>query len=337
MNENTILLAHGSGGKLTRELIKELFYRYFSNSTEIKDADSASVNMKTSSLGFTTDSFVVNPLFFPGGNIGHLAVSGTVNDLAVSGYLPRFISTGFIIEEGFSLKELEIIVKSMAEEAEKAGVQIVTGDTKVVNRGKCDKLFINTSGIGELVEGYLGVGSPEKVQPGDQILVNGSIADHGMAVMAAREGLSTKGLQSDVAPLNRLIGRLTDAHIDVKFMRDATRGGLATVLNEIVEGNDMSITINENDLLVNEGVKGLCELLGLDPLYVANEGKVVVVVAEHDLDKALSIMREHTLGRKTRHIGAVASENPGLVILNTQIGGNRIVDMLAGDQLPRIC
>ncbi len=337
MNKN-ILLGHGSGGKLSHDLIKNLFVSNFSNAVLEEQTDAAVLKISTERLSFTTDSFVVDPVFFPGGNIGKLAVAGTVNDLAVSGAKPLFLSAAFIIEEGFNFSDLEVIVKSMAEEAKKARISIVTGDTKVVNRGKCDKIFITTTGIGEILEKHSHIGSAKKVQPGDKIIINGTIADHGMAVISAREQLSfSTDIISDCACLNRLIGEAMEATEQIRFMRDATRGGLATVLCELAENKNFGIEIDEASLPVNENVRGMCELLGFDPLYVANEGKVVMVVGEKDAEKVLETLKKNELGRRSAIIGNIVDEHYGKAWLTTGIGGRRIIDMLAGEQLPRIC
>jgi hydrogenase expression/formation protein HypE len=334
----TILLGHGSGGKLSHDLIKELFVKYFSNNILIAQTDAAVVNIATGQIAFTTDSFVVDPIFFPGGDIGKLAVAGTVNDLAVSGAKPLYLSTSFIIEEGLAFADLERIVKSMTEEAGNAGVMIVTGDTKVVNRGKCDKVFINTTGVGEVEPRHLLIGTGSEIQPGDKIIINGTIADHGMAVMAAREELSFRtNIQSDCACLNHLIEEALAVTGQMKFMRDATRGGLATVLCELAENKRFGIEIDEAALPVNENVRGMCELLGFDPLYVANEGKVVMVVGKEDAVQVLEVLRKNELGKDAAIIGEVVDEHHGRAWLTTGIGGRRIIDMLAGEQLPRIC
>ena len=338
MKGKNILLGHGSGGKLSHELIESLFVKYFHNPVLDEQTDSAVLGPVKGHLSFTTDSFVVDPVFFPGGDIGKLAVCGTVNDLAVSGADPLYLSAGFIIEEGFPMDDLEKIVKSMAEEARNAGVQIVTGDTKVVNRGHCDKIFINTTGIGKLPEKFTGISSGRGIKPGDKIIVNGYLGDHGMAIMAAREELNIKSdLASDCASLNGLVKKAMEASDSIRFMRDATRGGLATVITEMVSGKPFGVTIDEEKIPVRESVRGFCELLGFDPLYVANEGKVVIVVAAEDEDRVLAALRDHELGKDSRTIGGVSSEYPGKCWLETQVGGRRIIDMLAGEQLPRIC
>ncbi len=338
MKNEHILLGHGSGGKMSHDLIEKLFVRYFDNEILRQQGDSALLNLPGNSLSFTTDSFVVDPIFFPGGNIGKLAIAGTVNDLAVSGAKPLYLSTSFIIEEGLSLKDLEEIVKTMAEEAEKAGVKIVTGDTKVVDRGKCDKVFINTTGIGYLPEENRDISSGNKIIPGDKIIINGSIADHGMCIMAARNDLNiASAIQSDCAPLNHLIEKALSASNNIKFMRDATRGGISTVLNEMVSGNDFGLEVDENKIVVHENVRGICELLGFDPFYVANEGKVIMVVANEDADKVLDAIRKDEFGKEASIIGEITENHPGKGWVITGIGGRRVIDMLAGEQLPRIC
>jgi len=289
-------------------------------------------------ISFTTDSFVVDPIFFPGGNIGKLAVCGTVNDLAVSGARPEYLSAGFIIEEGFSLDQLEEIVASMAAEATKAGVKIVTGDTKVVNRNKCDKVFINTTGVGSIEKKHKDIGKGTGIKAGDKIIINGSIGDHGMAIMSAREDLNIRSeISSDCACLNHMIASVLEDISTVKFMRDATRGGLATVLTELVDAGNYGIEINESELYVKEQVRGFCELLGFDPMYVANEGKVVMIVGADDAEHAIEILRKNEFGTEASIIGEVVNEHPGKGWINTGIGGKKIIDMLSGEQLPRIC
>lgn len=338
LKNEKIMLGHGSGGKLSHELIDSLFAKHFDNAYLRQQSDSAVLENEGQNIAFTTDSFVVDPIFFPGGDIGKLAIAGTVNDLAVSGAVPRFISCGFIIEEGFSRDELEKIVISMANEAKKAGVQIVTGDTKVVDKGKCDKVFINTSGIGFLPEKNKNISSGKNIQIGDKIIINGSIGDHGMTVMAARNELNiSANIQSDCACLNGLIQSVLDVTDEVRFMRDATRGGLGTVLSELVKGKEFGLQAIEENLVINEKVKGICELLGFDPIYVANEGKVVMVVGQKDAENVLSVMRKHPLGKDASLIGEITSSHKGTAWLETVIGGKRIIDMLSGQQLPRIC
>ncbi len=338
MRHNQVLLGHGSGGKLSHDLITNIFIKYFNNPILKQQTDSALLNIENQHIAYTTDSYVVDPIFFPGGNIGKIAVAGTVNDLAVSGAKPLYLSTGFIIEEGFPLKYLEIIVKSMADEAEKAGVLIVTGDTKVVDKGKCDKVFINTSGIGVLNEKLLDISSGVNIGIGDKIIINGRIADHGMAILSARNELNIRStIESDCACLNHLISAVVDSGINVKFMRDATRGGLATVLSELASGKNYGLSIDEAGLIVSEPVKGMCEILGFDPMYVANEGKVVMIVDEKDARSTIKLMNDNPLGREASIIGEIVGEHPGKGWITTGIGGKRIIDMLAGEQLPRIC
>lgn len=336
--EKNVLLGHGSGGRLSHELIKNIFYKYFNNQVLSQQTDSAILPCDASNLAFTTDSYVVDPIFFNGGNIGKLAVCGTVNDLAVSGATPKYISSAFIIEEGFALEDLEKIVATMAEEAQKAGVVVVTGDTKVVNKGQCDKVFINTAGIGFLEPKHKHISSGESICAGDKILINGSIADHGMTIMAARNfGNFNTAISSDCAPLNGMIQEMLESGCRVKFMRDATRGGIATVLCELAENSKLGVMVNETAVMINENVRGMCELLGFDPFYVANEGKVIVVVDRDDAEKALEIMRQNEFGKEASIIGEMVADHQGKAILRTEIGGKRIIDMLAGEQLPRIC
>ena len=336
--ESNILLGHGSGGRSSHNLIKDLFIKYFNNPVLKQQTDSALLNISSPYIAFTTDSFVVDPLFFPGGDIGKLAVCGTVNDLAVSGAIPKYLSASFIIEEGFLIKELEVIVSSMAEEAKTAGILIVTGDTKVVTKGQCDKLFINTSGIGILDEKYKNISLGEKIKPGDKIIVNGTIADHGMAIMSARNFSHFRTeIKSDCACLNHLIRKLLDTNARIRFMRDATRGGIATVLCELTENNNIGIEIDESMVLIDENVRGLCELLGFDPFYVENEGKIIVISPKEDAEIVVGVMRQNEFGQHSAIIGEVVNNHPGKVVLKTLIGGKRIMDMLAGEQLPRIC
>jgi hydrogenase expression/formation protein HypE len=338
IRNDKVLLGHGSGGKLSHDLISSLFVKYFSNQILEKQTDSAILELSSSTVSFTTDSFVVDPIFFPGGDIGKLAVCGTVNDLAVSGAKPLYLSAGFIIEEGFPFNDLESVVQSMAEEAKKAGVTIVTGDTKVVNRGKCDKLFINTAGIGIMNKEYSHIGEGSRIIPGDKIIINGPLGDHGMAVLSSRQELNIKSdIRSDCASLNGLIQNILEVTDGIKFMRDATRGGLATVLAEVAEKRNFGITLEESSIMVRLKVRAFCELLGFDPLYVANEGKVVIIVSAVDAGNVLKVMQEHELGKEATIIGEIVAENPGKAWINTGIGGKRILDMLAGEQLPRIC
>ena len=337
-NVDRILLAHGSGGLLSHELIHDLFLRHFSNPVLASLADAALLAaLPPGRPALTTDSYVVQPLFFPGGNIGELAVCGTVNDLAVMGARPLYLTAGFILEEGLAYDVLERVVVSMAEAAQRAGVQIVTGDTKVVDRGAADGLFINTAGLG-VVPLNLDVGL-HRLSPGDVLLVNGTLGDHGLAVMMQREGLHFgSALQSDTAPLNGLIAALVTAlPYQVHAMRDATRGGLVTVLNEWAETTSMGMSLSEAAIPVREEVRAACEFLGLDPLYAANEGKVVIAVEAGSAEVALETLRQHPLGRQAAIIGSVTSAHPGRVVLETPYGARRIVQMLTGAQLPRIC
>lgn len=337
--DKNISLNHGSGGKLTHQLINDVFLKYFHNETLDQLTDAALLHIPESRIAFTTDSFVVDPIFFAGGNIGKLAVCGTVNDLAVSGARPLYLSASFIIEEGLSMEILDTIAKSMAEEANAAGVKIVTGDTKVVAHGQCDKVFINTAGIGVVSESHGEIAVGLNVKSGDKIIINGNIADHGMAILCERENLKFKtDIQSDCACLNSLIAGILDSEPGaVKFMRDATRGGLATVLCELAGERKIGIELDERSLPVSDSVLGVCDLLGFDPLYIANEGKVVMIVDGDASEKVLQKMKEHPLGGDSAIIGDVVDEHNGMVLLHTDVGGSRIVDMLAGDQLPRIC
>ncbi len=338
MNQKEILLNHGSGGKLSQDLFKSVFGKYFGNPILDKLTDSAIVESPGTHLAFTTDSYVVDPIFFPGGNIGTLAVCGTVNDLSVAGAEPIMLSTGFIIEEGFPLSKLEEVVSEMAAKAKEAGVSIVTGDTKVVNKGKCDGLFINTSGIGRVDQARKHISYGETISPGDVILINGTLGDHGMAILSKRNeiNLHTK-IASDCAPLNGIIQDVLAVSDKVRFMRDATRGGLATVLCECVTNREYGIRIDESTLPLRESVMGMCDMLGFDPLYIANEGKVVMIVAPEDAQRVLETMQQHPYGKEAAIVGEVVADHPGKVTLQTEIGGKRIVEIPAGDQLPRIC
>lgn len=334
----TILLGHGSGGLMSSDLISRVFVSQFDNPLLGVLSDASLFRVNQPYLAFTTDSFVVDPLFFPGGDIGKLAVCGTVNDLSVSGARPRYLSSGFILEEGFPIETLERIVASMAAEAQKAGVQIITGDTKVVRRGQCDKIFINTAGIGEVEERHTAIAGGSLIRTGDRILVSGYLGDHEMAVLSARENLSfDPPVESDVAPLNAMIHAVLDAGAEVRFMRDITRGGLATILAEIVSAGQFGVEFEEVLLPVREQVAGLCELYGFNPLYLANEGKVLMVVSPGSADRALEVMQQFDTGRDARIIGSVTDRRPGKVLMKSVTGGTRVVDKLAGEQLPRIC
>lgn len=335
---HTILIGHGSGGVLTHNLIREVFLESFGNSMLEALCDATIAEFGNSQLAFTTDSYVVDPPFFPGGDIGRLAVCGTVNDLSVSGADPLYLSASFILEEGFPMNDLKRIAKSMAIEAKKAGIQIITGDTKVVKKGQCDKIFLNTAGIGRIEPKYIPISKGTFIQPGDGILVNGFLGDHEIAVLAARENLEFEiPVYSDVAPLNGLTRLLKSQEIEIHFMRDITRGGLATVLSELVSMCHLGILIEENQIPVREQVNGICEIYGFNPLYLANEGKMAVVVSGKSVDSALEIMRHHELGKDARMIGRITESNPGMVLMNSVIGSKRIIEKLAGEQLPRIC
>jgi hydrogenase expression/formation protein HypE len=335
MSDETILLAHGSGSRLSHELIEKNFLPPLANPLLAKLDDSAVFDL-SGRLAFTTDSYVVNPIFFPGGDIGKLAVCGTINDLAMSGATPLYLSLSLIIEEGLTFGELKKIVKSIKAAAEEAGVNIVTGDTKVVNRGSADKLFINTSGIGTVPPDIDISGDNAKV--GDKIILSGTIGDHGIAVMSQREGLKfSVPVQSDCAPLNKLVSQMLEASSRIHCLRDPTRGGLATTLNELARQSKVGISIEENKIPVHDGVRGACELLGFDPLYVANEGKLVAMVAADDTQKILAKIKRNRYGADASIIGEVTDEHKGKVIMKTRLGASRIVDMLSGELLPRIC
>ncbi|WP_432823102.1 hydrogenase expression/formation protein HypE [Trichloromonas sp.] len=337
MNSDIILLGHGSGGKLSHQLLDTLIIPTLSQVAERDQNDSAILHHEGGRLAFTTDSYVIDPIFFPGGNIGDLAVNGTVNDLAMAGARPLAISVAFILEEGLLLTELKIILESMREAAEKAGVRIVTGDTKVVPKGKGDKLFINTSGIGVFDHDLEITGSGARV--GDKILINGTLGDHGMAVLASREGLELDAdIRSDSAALNHLVADLlATCGGSVHVLRDPTRGGVATTLKEIARQSQVEITLDESALPVDDTVAGACAILGLDPLFVANEGKLLAAVAPEAADEILALVRRHPEGEKAAIIGEVTGTAPGKVLMRTAIGGRRAIEMLAGEQLPRIC
>jgi hydrogenase expression/formation protein HypE len=335
-DEKRILLGHGSGGTLMRSLIEKLFLEEFRNPLLEPLNDQAVLSPVQGRLAFTTDSYVVDPLFFPGGDIGKLSVCGTINDLAVGGAEPLYLSASFIIEEGLTMGELERVVRSMAVAATGAGVQVVTGDTKVVERGKGDKLFINTAGVGVLRDSINL--SPSLIEPGDVVLVSGTVGDHGIAIMTHREGIEMEvPIESDCAPLHLLVKDMLAATDGIRAMRDATRGGIATVLNEFAESSSCALVIKEELIPVREAVKGACEILGFDPLYIANEGKLVAVVRKEEADKVLIAMRNNPFGRDAAVIGEVAKGPPGKLLLETSIGNMRILDMLSGEQLPRIC
>jgi hydrogenase expression/formation protein HypE len=333
--EDKILLAHGSGGKLSHDLVKQNFVPLFDNTFLNKLDDSAVFELK-GRLAFTTDSYVVNPIFFPGGDIGKLAVCGTVNDLSMMGAVPKYLSIALIIEEGLLMSDLKRIMGSIKKAAQEAGIKIVTGDTKVVNKGSADKLFINSAGVGVIPPGANISGSNAGV--GDKVILSGSIGDHGIAVISQREGLQfSSSVKSDCAPLNKLVAEMLDSGVEIRCLRDPTRGGLASTLNEFAESSKVGIMIEEERIPVHEVVQAACELLGFDPLYVANEGKLVAVVAADGAEKVVDVMHRNKYGKEAAIIGEVVSEHPGRVILKTRMGASRIVDMLVGEQLPRIC
>lgn len=331
-----ITLAHGSGGKPMHDLINNVFARHLSNELLIAGDDGARLDMPAGRLAFSTDSYVISPLFFKGGNIGKLSVCGTVNDISASGAIPKYMSCGFIIEEGFPLAELEEIVCSMAETARESGVLIVTGDTKVVPKGAADKLFINTSGIGIIPDGVDISGRNAK--PGDKVIVSGTLGDHGCAILLEREQLGIKsGLQSDCAPLAGMVQELLAATKGVHVLRDPTRGGLATTLNEIALQSNVAVKLYEDRLPIREETRGICEMLGMDPLYMANEGKMVVIVSPEEAERALGALKKSRYGEDARIIGEIMDQPQGRVFIETIAGGSRILDMLQREQLPRIC
>jgi len=329
------LLAHGSGGKLAHDIIRNSFVSSLSNPV-LAQLDDSAVIEAGGRLAFTTDSYVVQPIFFPGGDIGKLAVCGTINDLTMVGATPLYLSLAFIIEEGLPLNDLKKVVSSIKEAAKEAGVTVITGDTKVVNRGTADKLFINTAGIGTVPAG-LNV-SGHNARPGDRLILSGTVGDHGIAVLSQREGVNfATELNSDCAPLNGLVVEMLNTSDNIHCLRDPTRGGLATTLNEIAEQSSVSLRIDEDKIPVREEVASACEMLGLDPLYVANEGKLISAVAPEDAEKVLKQMKKHRYGRDAAIIGEVKEENPGRVVMKTGLGTTRIIDMLVGEPLPRIC
>ena len=336
MNNDLILLGHGSGGKLSHQLLDDLIIPQLSGLPAAGQNDAALLAIGGSRLAFTTDSYVVDPIFFPGGNIGDLAVNGTVNDLAMMGARPLYLSVGLVLEEGFSKRDLAAILASMRAAADAAGVAIVTGDTKVVPKGKGDRIFINTSGIGEVEHSLRIDGAAGRV--GDKVIVNGSIGDHGIAVLSAREGLEIdSGITTDSAALNGLVECLLALGEGLHVLRDPTRGGVATTLKEIALQSGVTIALSEESLPIKAGVRGVCSILGLDPLYVANEGKLLALVAPERAEEALSIMRRHPRGEGAAIIGEVTEISNGRVQMETSVGGVRGVEMLAGEQLPRIC
>ncbi len=335
-NYKEIVLAHGSGGKLSHQLIEKMVLPQFRNDLLEPLHDGAILSIGNQRVAFSTDSFVVSPIFFPGGDIGKLAVYGTANDLAMCGAKPMHLSVGFILEEGIPMEDFWRVVQSMKEAADRAGVTLVTGDTKVVDRGKADRIFINTSGIG-LIPENVNI-HPGRARSGDKIIISGTVAVHGIAIMSVREGLEFESeITSDCAPLYSLVDALITAHIDLHVLRDPTRGGVTSALTEIAQTAKVGMLLDEAKIPISEEVKGACEILGLDPLYVANEGKLLAIVAAEEADLALQTLREQALGRDAAIIGEVTSEHPGFVMMKTRVGGTRVVDMLSGEQLPRIC
>ncbi len=341
LRAETITLAHGAGGKAMRDLIDSVFVEGFESPELQKLEDQARLDLarfttEGDRLALTTDSYVVDPLFFPGGDIGKLAITGTVNDLAMGGARPLYLTCGMVIEEGLPVETLRAVVASMKTTADAAGVAIVTGDTKVVHRGAADKLFINTAGVGVIPRG-IDIRA-DRAQPGDKVVINGFIGDHGTAIVDARGEMSLENtIETDCQALNGLVGCMLDVCPDIHCLRDATRGGLATVLNEFAEASSTTITIDETAVPIRPEVRGMCELLGLDPLYLANEGKLVAIVPAGQADRLLATMQAHPAGSSSSIIGEVAEGPAGRVVLSTGFGGNRIVDMLVGEQLPRIC
>ena len=336
MKKEKILLDHGAGGKMSHQLTMDILLPVFDSPLLASLDDGAVFSTEGKQIAFSTDTYTVDPIFFPGGNIGDLAINGTVNDIAMCGASPRYLSVGLMLEEGFPLADLKEIIQQMGKAADAAEISVVTGDTKVVPKGALDKIFINTSGVGVLYEGV--DVSCKNAAPGDIIILSGSMADHGVTILAKREGMSFDvGVQSDSAPLNHLTRRMFASGGSIHVLRDPTRGGVATSLNEIAEKSGVGIKIFEDSLPVHPEVAGMCELLGLDPLYLANEGKLLAFIAPQDAEVVLSAMKEDAVAREACIVGEVISENPGRVFMETRIGGKRIVDMLAGEQLPRIC
>ena len=331
-----ILLGHGSGGRLTSELIQRVFVPGFGNDVLARLEDQATIDIGATRLAFTTDSYVIRPIFFPGGDIGSLAVHGTVNDLAVGGAIPLFLSAAFILEEGFPIDDLKRIVASMRTACEAAGVELVTGDTKVVDRGKGDGVFVNTAGIGTVpANRSLSIAN---ARPGDRILLSGTIGDHGIAIMSVREGIEFETvLESDTAALHSLTEAMLTACPRIRCMRDPTRGGLSSAVNELAAASKVGVRLTEQAIPVRREVHAACEMLGLDPLYVANEGKLIAVVPAEDAARVLEAMRGHPLGKNAADIGEVTADHPGMVLMRSVVGGERVVQLLAGEQLPRIC
>lgn len=336
MKPDKILLDHGSGGKIAHRLTADLLLPAFDNPALDKLDDGAVLEVNGGRIAFSTDTYVVDPLFFPGGSIGDLAVNGTVNDVAMCGATPLYLSVGMIIEEGFSMQDLERVVGAMRRAAQIAGVSVVTGDTKVVPKGAADKLFINTAGIG-VVAGSVNV-SGSNARPGDAVIISGSIADHGMTILTQREGLTfASDIRSDSAPLNHMVADMLQSGCEIHVLRDPTRGGVGTTLNEIATASQIGVRIHENRLPIRPEVAGVCDLLGFDPLYVANEGKLLAFVPAEQADQVLEVIQRSPYGKDARIIGEAVDDRPGRVFMRTRIGGERIVDMLTGEQLPRIC
>lgn len=331
-----IVMGHGGGGRLSADLVEHLFLPAFRNEILSALGDAAQLEIGGARLAFSTDSYVVRPLFFPGGNIGELAVNGTVNDIAMSGAQPLFLSAGFILEEGMPLDQLGIIVQAMGEAARRAGVVLATGDTKVVDKGHGDGVYINTSGVG-LIPAGLEIG-PQRARPGDVVIVSGEIGLHGMAILSVREGLEFGAvIASDTAPLNGLVAALLATTREIHVLRDPTRGGVASSLNEIARASRVGVALDERQIPIPPAVAAACEMLGMDPLYVANEGKLIAIVPAHVADEVVAAMHSHPLGERAAIIGHVTEQRPGMVVMRTGIGGARIVDMQVGEQLPRIC
>jgi hydrogenase expression/formation protein HypE len=335
-SQDRVLLGHGSGGKLSADLVRDIFIPAFSNPLLNELNDQATFELNGNRLAFTTDAFVVDPVFFPGGDIGSLAVHGTVNDLAVGGARPLYISAAFILEEGFFIDDLKKIATSMRKACQESGVTLVTGDTKVVNKGKGDSIFIITSGIGVLEKDHHI--SVDRACPGDKIIVSGAIGNHGVAILSVREGIEFETeLKSDSASLVAPIMELLEVSSNIHCLRDPTRGGVSSTLNEIAQASKVGMELDEALIPISEEVRGACELLGLDPLYVANEGKFIAIVAAEDADAVLARLKSHPLGKEAEVIGEVVADHPEVVLMRSPIGGKRVVQMLAGEQLPRIC
>jgi hydrogenase expression/formation protein HypE len=336
MKNDRILLDHGAGGKISHSLIADIMLPVFDNPILSQLDDGAILEIDGMRIAFSTDTFTVDPIFFPGGNIGELAINGTVNDIAMCGATPLFLSVGLLIEEGFPMEELKRILEAMGSAAVKAGVKIITGDTKVVPKGAADKIFINTSGLGLIPEGV--EIACNRAMPGDRIILSGSIAEHGMTILTQRAGMSFESsIMSDTAPLNHMVNKMLSKSRDIHVLRDPTRGGVGTILNEIARSSKAGMVIYEDRIPLNSQVEALCELMGFDPLYIANEGKLVAIVGKRHVEEILSAMKEDRYGKDAIIIGEVVAENPGSVLMKTKIGGTRIVDMLTGEPLPRIC